>query len=262
MTLSGSANMLDLPSRRENLISPDVSLIRHEGSYNNQLLLAAFPEGQSFTTFYDRFASCLASRLDTLNLKSHACLYTTSQLHVTVAALHPSRIPSQDLSTCASVWTNALKDSFRLESSCDSDVEKNRRTGSFENRIILRLRDGTVFDDGVGVFLWEDASAAFTQWRSNVRQICQQPDLTAKLAEAGSKTDAVRLPNIVHSTVLRWKSSPKASVHDVQKVFVDTFWEQLNAHKEDVLFEVKTVGLVEEKAPCLEKSTIHYNFRL
>lgn len=251
-------------------IKPDELVANPASDYNHLLLvLAAHPAPQPFVTFYEQFVSLLTTKFESLGLLKHVYIYTPQQLHITVATLHPSKLPSNDLSACASVWASALSNSFhqcggerKYTNTVDGVRENFRNCGEPEAKYpCLQLRDATM-DNSVGVLLWDDPSTAFSDWRDCICDASRRPDVIRMVAEAGSDATTIRLPNIVHSTVLRWRSTPEMSAHELKKLFVNTFHEVLRLQSDHVTIYVDNLRIIEEEARCMEQSTTHHVFPL
>lgn len=249
-------------------IIPDKLVSNSTPNYNHLLILiAAHPAPEPLVAFYKLFAASLATKFQALGVSEHAYIYTPEQLHITVATLHPSKPGSSDLSACASVWTSVLNEIFVKNGQDSVEFSDKPGNGIINDTVCkgkrprLRLCDATM-DDGVGVLLWEDASKVFSDWRDSVREISKRPDVVDKLSEAGSDATVSRIPEIVHSTVLRWRSSPDIAAHELKTLFTETFHEVLRAQEESVMIYVDSVRIVEEEARCMERRTTHRVFTL
>lgn len=251
-------------------IKPDELVANPVSDYNHLLLvLAAHPAPQPFVTFYEQFSSLLTTRFASLDLLKHVYIYTPQQLHITVAMLHPSKLPSNDLSACASVWGSVLSRDFHQRdgerkdfNTVDEIGEKIGKCGEREAKQPFLQLCGATMDNSAGVLLWEDPSTAFSDWRDRIRDASRRPDVIRMVSEARSDATTIRLPNIVHSTVLRWRSTPEMSSHELKKVFVDTFDEVLHLQGGRVTVHVDNLRIVEEEARCMEQSTTHRVFPL
>lgn len=250
----------------DDFITPDGLVAGNASVYNHLLLfLAAHPAPQPFVAFYEKFVFRLTNKFKSLDLLKHVYIYTPQQLHITVATLHLSKRPSVDLYTCASVWTSVLNTDFGQDGRKDfgsaNGVDDKGKDGDGSESEYPHLQlSGASMDTGVGVLLWDDPSAVFTRWRDRIRDTIRRPEVVSTLAEAGSDATASRLPNIVHSTVLRWRSTPKMHAHELRSLFVDTFHEVLHLQDNGVTIHIDSLRIVEEEARCMEQSRTHCVF--
>lgn len=208
------------------------------------LLITGNPAPQVVQRFHRTLNERISVRLHAAGVKSTAQLYLPSQLHVTVATLQPRRAGiQQNMSELAKVWSSLLSPIL-----CDRSSSPQLR---------LRLREAAVFNDGVGVLLWDDVAGRLQTYRQKLRSVAGTPEVGEIIQKAGGLVNNLRIPDIIHSTVLRWHTAPQVSVVQIRKIFMDAFAEVKSG---DVYMDLNHLHLVEENLPCLASATCHYEF--
>lgn len=84
----------------------------------------------------------------------------------------------------------------------------------------MRLTSAKVFHDGTGVLLFNDVNGAVTAMR-----ICSCAELQSVFGESRLHVRHVKIPSIVHCTVLRWRERPVVGMQKMQEMFNEAFRE-------------------------------------
>lgn len=167
-----------------------------------------------------------------LKLSQYIHLYGPENLHVTIGTLNRDAHPNCQ-SHIASEWA-----------SCIANLKGTK----------LKLCDSVcVFNDGVAVLLWHDVNETIvSDWRrvlNRTNSIVFQDDMK------------LTTPNIIHSTLFRWKVSPPKKVHVefirglVHRAFEATISSFGHV---DIVVDVNELHVVEEVEPCLSQSICHH----
>lgn len=197
------------------------------------LLLALHPAPPPLVAFYTVFRATLESLLISANVSQSAyMLYEPSMLHCTVATLRPSyRGPFRNQEESTTVWEELTN---RVLKRWDS------RT-SFPT---VKLTTAAVLGDSVGVLLFEDSQAAIEELRSELRS-----EVDVRSREIGPDARHVKIPGIVHCTVLRWRGTARLDVKKLQVMFDTAFREAGGLLR----VNIDSIRLVLETSPCMRK---------
>lgn len=214
--------------------------------YNHPLLLTVLhPAPEGVTQFYDGFALELKRQLEGLKLMENAIVYTSEQLHITVATLESNKqgeIDADKMIDVASSWKALLS--------------KKVPESQGRNRIRLQLAGATIFNDGVGVLLWKEGS------NETIRKLRKEIRTAQVALNNGESRTASHIPNIIHSTVLRWKQplskhSIGVPMETIRDMFEKTFAQVGTG---EVVAELTDLTILEECAPCAVRTKRHFMF--
>lgn len=139
-------------------------------------------------------------------------------------------------------------------------------------------RKAAMFEDGVGVLFWADMGMTkIEEWRSVLRKVKATVERDVNLKHIQENEEKISMdmsrfftPDIIHSTVLRWKKTPPPHMtlekarHQFEQAVLDTWSEQKRRQdgQTDVTVPVRQLRIVEETAPCLSKTEIHHLIEL
>lgn len=203
-----------------------------------------------------------------MQLDDHIRLYEPSDLHVTIATL--CRCTNEDLDSTRSAMKHV------------ADAWRSAISGLGATQISLQ-RKAAMFEDGVGVLFWAEMGMNnVEEWRSVLRKVKPTVERDVNLkhmqkSEGKISIDLSRFftPDIIHSTVLRWKKTPPSHITLVQarrefeQGVMDTWSEQekrqdgqTDVGQTDVVVPVTQLRIMEETAPCLSATEIHHLIEL
>lgn len=167
---------------------------------------------------------------------------------------------SNDIANLATAWHAALSSAVAAAATVPGSPRKHPALQSHT----LRLHGAHVFEDGVGVLLWTDTpSATVTTWRNRVDAISQgdndddyaEPAL-GKVQGLGSQ---VSIPDIIHSSIMRWRAKPNVDVQTLREIFDAAFESAFAVVGRNVHVDVGQLHIVEECGPCMTIARHHYS---
>jgi len=163
--------------------------------------------------------------------------YPSQYLHVTVATLHAFTRPTPDLATRA-VLTKEWNDLVKAASKhCNWPTEPLQLTVQ-----------SAQLGKRAGILLWEETTGGLDQMR-----ICIQAETEARhqrFAKAGVNADTLSIPNIIHSTFLRFHEVPESIGKEVQELFQRHVKDKLTTFFPDPI-SVPHAKLVCERIPYM-----------
>lgn len=202
------------------------------------------PAPSPLISFYETFCCHLKELLEDAGvLDTHYLLYPPHTLHCTVATVRPfKKVAPQHPERTISFWRSALE---RIE-------QMPNWPESVENST-FDLCGPQVFDNGVGVFLFDDKSGAMNSLRRCLEE--EMACFQATLPEISDvNMEDVRIPNIIHSTVLRWRSWPAISNEQLQRLFNMAYEGATVTHTTNEL-RIGSICLLRESLPFMQKLT-------
>lgn len=210
------------------------------------------PAPPSLLSVYGKFRSHLQSRLAASGIPESAyLLYPDDSIHCTVVTVHPFHKQihggPEDITK---FWSNILERSTQLP----GWPPVNRRT-------TVHLIEPRVCNDGVGVLLFNDTSGAIANMRKCLKEAFSRLEDAELQALGGISVEGVKIPNIVHSTILRWRASPHLSITQLQNLFNDAYAESVQK-QEPKSIDVGNVCLLREWEPYMQKLTCCHELSL
>lgn len=204
------------------------------------ILTTLHPPPSLLATSYSNFRALLQTALHQASVPpTEYTLYPTNALHCTIATLHPfTTSPPTNPQAAISAWSNIV----------DTAIQSPRFRAATSSTPIsyVRVEQAKVFDDGVVVLLYNDLDAIISTLRDALRdlQTSKQfiPDKVINVAQ-------MKIPNIYHSTVLRWHHSPATSTTHLQTM-VNVAYEKAFAH---VSLPLSTIKLMRESQPYMQQ---------
>lgn len=231
------------------LIQPDpiadaVAQGTHKAVFGLVLAVAAAPVPRELSEFYEEFSARVTQRFSDANvLPDSFMLYEPSALHCTVATLHPFSQP-QPLSRerAVAAWGHCIQAATRL-ASWPRAAEPP----------VLSIGRPKMHANGVGVLQLEDVLCAVEAMRACLRHVCCSGEpryaaLIQEVEDSGSSTGFLRIPEILHSTVLRWRGAPT-----VESTVVADLYERAAGPSPDVRFSIPSANLLLEELPYMSR---------
>ena len=199
--------------------------------------------GEAYVAFKHKVAQCF-DPIDIVGDNSEAnqppavFLYPVEDLHITIAAFH---------------YFHPVVDSTHEEiliSQWRSIVDSASKRPTWPSLEALRFQiAGTQIGAKNGILLWEETSGGIDAMRQCIlSEVIESKNiLTATLGDEFQET--ISIPDIIHSTFLRFHRVPTTPAVEVQQRF------ECLTNQEELLFPIKfsltTVMLVCERTPCI-----------
>lgn len=206
------------------------------------ILTTLHPPPSSLATSYFTFRTLLQTALHQAGVPaSEYTLYSTNALHCTIATFHPFTTPPPPNPQAAiSAWSTLV----------DAAIRSPRFGAAIASTPIsyVRVKQAKVFDDGVGVLLYDDSDAIISTLRDALRDLQMSKQFTP---DSEINVAHMKIPNIYHSTVLRWHHSPTISTADLQTMF-NMAYEKAFVHTS---LSLSTVKLMRESQPYMQQHT-------
>lgn len=207
------------------------------------LVLATLHSSPSqLQVFYQRFSDSLRSALSRSGIpSSQYLLYGAESLHTTVATFRSFALPKPlDEAHFLSSWQNIVhRASNRAE-----------WPDGIENYELIMIA-ARVQTNGVVTLLYEDLQHVVGRMRNAVEKELETAQSKQALEEHDCSADEVKVPNIIHSTVLRWYETPSATVQELQKMVDDAF-AYARAGTGQLSIPMKSVQLLRETQPYMQ----------
>lgn len=218
-----------------------------KGEYQNVyglVLTALNPPPPELISFYTSFVRSIRESLDEAGInKDSYYLYDINSLHCTIATLHSfSRPYPSNPEQTTSAWQQVL-----LAASQSSDWP----TTLSPEDLKLRLKAADVHGNGVGVLRYSDDTHTISSLRSCLQEYCTNVSNDQASSISDIDVSYLQLPDIVHSTVLRWRSSPGICVEQLQCMFDKAFSTASVDH--DAPIPLTDVKLIRESEPYMRK---------
>lgn len=183
---------------------------------------------EAFESFRETFESSLRKAGVS---EKNSLLYSPTALHCTVASLHPFFAPRpKSEKELISAWSQIISSSLAGDKSISSAGRE------------VRVSEVKVFDDGVCVILFDDCDHQIERIRASLRKMHG--------SGIGVSWERFRVPNICHSTILRWRATPKMTTDELQ-VIVDHA-----ARKSGIVgmkIDITNVQILNEKTAYMQK---------
>lgn len=166
---------------------------------------------EQYNTFLELVRQCFEP-IDLLN--SAVYIHPPCCLHVTVATLHGFTNRSKGVGVRENLlrnWSDVMAKASRREYWPTSALQ-------------LKLKSSQI-GKSAGILLWEETTGGLDRMRECIR--CEAHDQRAKLEAAGIDVETLTIPNIVHSSFLRFRSMPQTTGEDMQSKFRELVVPQL-----------------------------------
>jgi hypothetical protein len=228
----------------------DIFLGCNDGEYFGLVLVAGWPPDPSFHQPYLKFLNLVRECFDeddwkekmTMTTKTKTSmsklpavyLYPTMHIHVTIATFAPTeRQQGSDKNADADV------EHLQFQQTYLSIVnEASRRPDWPKEPIQLAIRS-TQLGSKAGILLWDDTSGGISKMRQCIKQVA-----------AGRNIDIWGIPDIIHSTFLRFAKVPHTIGHLVQERYQSKVTPQVQNIFQQSL-PVKVCKLVIESSPYM-----------
>lgn len=212
------------------------------------VLTVLHPAPSFLESFYSTFRSRLQSLLRASDVPDTSyLLYPPESLHCTIATLRPFRKPTPEHpENTIRFWADMLERAAQMP----DWPRASELTFAY-------LRDPKVFGNGVGVLLHDDWYGAIGAMRNCLREAFAEQkgrNGTADFATDDVDMGDVKIPDIVHSTVLRWRASPSLCTEQLQSVFDDAYGKAVVANGMERML-ISEVCLLREWEPFMQKLT-------
>lgn len=199
------------------------------------------PAPPSLISLYEKFGSNLKGLLrDRGVFDTDYLLYSSQNLHCTVATVRPfAKSAPECPNKTISFWIETLK-RFEDSPNWQRDIAKAQ----------ISLLAPKVFDDGVCVFMYKDESNVLGSMRN-----CLRKHMASLRTEDITIDDVnmqdVKIPNIVHSTFLRWRKPPNLCTGQMQHLLDKAYAEAVAAHVMRAI-NIGCVRLLKESQPFMQ----------
>lgn len=206
------------------------------------------PAPDFLESFYGMFRSRLQSLLRASGVPDTSyLLYPPESLHCTIATLRPFRKPMpENPENAIRFWTDMLERAAQMPD-----------WPHVSEFTFAHLRDPKVFENGVGVLLHDDWYSAIGAMRNCLRKVFAKQkggNGTSEFVTDDVDMGDVKIPNIVHSTVLRWRASPPLCTEQLQGMFDDAYGKAVEEHGMERML-ITEVCLLREWEPFMQKLT-------
>ncbi|CAN8063831.1 unnamed protein product [Agarophyton chilense] len=208
------------------------------------VLAGMIPPPPALLSFYSRFCILLQEGLKYAGVPSSSYfIYEPEMLHTTVATFRSFlRPPPPNPELFVSEWKGLL-------------MRASRRSGwPVAGTYVLTLYEAKVQDNGVGTFLYVDKLRVIERMRECIRAEMREKLSQTSLRYIECINGDIKIPNIVHSTMLRWRGSPSISRSQLQNVFSEAF-VLTKAVEYPVDIPLSSVSLLREWKPYMMKKT-------
>ena len=168
-------------------------------------------------------------------------LYPHQSLHVTIATLYPpteeDSLSNDEKSHIIQFWNSILN-------------QASRNNEWPKERLKLRISSAQI-GEKAGIFLWDELTGGIKGMRSAISQeLADYKNQMTHPFENNLVTN-VRLPNIIHSTFMRFAKTPTSSWMDVQDKFQTHIIPSLKTTFFTKDFILSDATLVNEKKPFM-----------
>lgn len=212
-------------------------------------LVAGWPprltNSESFRLAYERFCAAVGQCWDDLDRmvdRQHPAavyFYPYEHLHVTVATFHRPGLDNVSLETQAAlqkVWSQVVEHATQ---------DQLWPTEPFSLRI-----DSAQIGTRAGILLWKDDSGGLSTVRQCLRRAVATMKTTAESQELAQFLDALDVPQIVHSTFLRFCEPPQTDGAKLQQRFSETVLSKIGNYFPEP-FNIPVATLVCERRPYM-----------
>lgn len=179
------------------------SLYTKVDDYYGLVLVAGWPPSQSMAAPYQEFLEQVRTCFDKTDLVGktpNVYLYPVECLHVTIATLY--HVQKKDLSQSEQYY-NRLKQKY-----VDLVNAASERDGWPRDKSSLQLQlESVQLGQKAGILLWNDFSGSIAAMRNCIK------------AEAAHRGMDIKIPNIIHSTFLRFAKEPSGCGIEIQQRF-------------------------------------------
>lgn len=186
------------------------SLFAKEDEYFGLVLVAGWPPNQlmdqPYQQFLDEVRNCFhESDLESANGPPNVYLYPTDSLHITIATLH--HVHKKQLDLGQDYYDELTKRYVDLVKAASQYAEWPKCLNRIEPKMQLEL---VQLGQKAGILLWNDKSGHINAMRDCLRK---------EAVERGIEIHSI--PNIVHSTFLRFANEPmhSGSGEEIQQKF-------------------------------------------
>lgn len=147
-------------------------------------------------------------------------IYPATALHVTVATLHsmtqqpPGEIvPTERQGVLRKIWGDVIIEASQLKEWPEEPLQL----------VLESAQIGTK----AGILLWKETTGGIEAMRKCIRIICEQEHVRERMKKNNISIDTLHLPNIIHSSFLRFYKVPNTPAALVQERFRETVLPRL-----------------------------------
>jgi len=170
-------------------------------------------------------------------------LYPFTALHVSVVVLHafyeqpPGTVLSPERQeTLQNAWSVVLQQAAALHDWPTQPLE-----------LVL---DGAQLNGKAGILLWKESTGGLAKMRACVQQICARSDTVVELQQQGVSVDTLMVPNMIHTTFLRFYQTPTTPLATARQRFERTVVPRLSQLFSQP-FRVPDARLICERTPYM-----------
>jgi len=213
------------------------------------VLVLLSPPPEELISFYSAFTKVLHQIFTEAGISNDQyLLYDGDSLHCTVATFHSFMRPyPSNPERATALWADVAM--------AAAELPGWPKSNAFAGTLKLQLREAKVHDSGVGVLYYDDTSGIVSQMRTCLRTYCNTGNNADIMQQYGTNLAYLQVPNITHSTILRWRSAPDVSIESLQSMFDKAFAYASAYH--DMSVPLSDVKLVREIEPYMKKRSTH-----
>jgi hypothetical protein len=218
----------------------DIFLGCNDGKYFGLVLVAGWPPDPSFHKQYQEFLSLVRECFDEDDLTTtktrtsgspSVYLYPSMHIHVTIATFAPSERQGSE--------KDVAVDHLEFQRTYLSLVEEASQLPDWPKTPIQLTIRSTQLGSKAGILLWDDTSGVISKIRQCIKQ-------TASM----NKISIWSIPDIIHSTFLRFTKAPKTQGHLAQARYQSKVVPQVRNIFEQP-FPANVCKLVIERTPYM-----------
>jgi hypothetical protein len=181
------------------------------------------PKPIQFADFYHQLIQQLKTNF-TDDEKQAIYLYPIAHLHITISTLYNFKHPKPESpEKCLQHWKECFK----------------RLKQTSKNQSIILTLDTINLSKAAGYFQFKDEINGFENIRQSIREICKPED----------GQSAITMPNIVHTTFLRFAKKPQDPAKFEEKFH--RICKEIFAKTSGILFEIDEICLAFEALPYM-----------
>ena len=171
-------------------------------------------------------------------------LYPFTALHVSVVVLHA--FYKQPPGTVLSPERQAI-----LQNAWSRVLQQAAALPDWPTQPLELVLDRAQLGPKAGILVWNETTGGLAQMRTCVQRICAQSGTVDELQRQGVSVDTLIVPNIIHTTFLRYSQTPRTPLATARQRFERTVVPRLSQLFSRQPFRVPDARLICERAPYM-----------
>jgi hypothetical protein len=211
---------------------------RNDNDFGLVLVVGWPPNPETLEKPYNALVKAMRSCFDDKDQEKGAYFYPLNSLHVTVATLHAFALETRDANRRAVLereWRSLV-------------VAASKRLEWPKQPLKLKVESCQI-GSRAGILLWREETGGLERMRKCIRE--ENRVRREQLEQAAISVDTLRIPGIIHSTVLRFPFPIVTDGNAVQEGFQRLVLPRLDEMFAKTTVEVDTAVLVCERTPYL-----------